>query len=125
MNRQRWTHYTASTIASFESSRFLPVARSNNLAYATPVENEESLHHRIEEACQTIRNYSGIFQRSEGTLSDVLRRALSLMRNILSTDYECTPSAITNELNFSGNTLIWTLFLFWYMELVSQVCLHI
>jgi hypothetical protein len=27
-----------------------------------PVDNEEALHHRIVDACQTIRNYPGIFE---------------------------------------------------------------
>jgi hypothetical protein len=31
--------------------------------YATPVDNEEALHHRIVDACQTIRNCLGIFER--------------------------------------------------------------
>jgi hypothetical protein len=33
------------------------------LMYATPVDNEEALHHRIVDACQIIRNYPGIFAR--------------------------------------------------------------
>jgi hypothetical protein len=31
--------------------------------YAAPVDNEEAFHHRIVDACQTIRNYRGIFER--------------------------------------------------------------
>jgi hypothetical protein len=31
--------------------------------YAAPIDNEETLHHRIGAACQTIRNYPGIFAR--------------------------------------------------------------
>jgi hypothetical protein len=31
--------------------------------YAAPIDNEEALHHRIVDACQTIGNYSGIFER--------------------------------------------------------------
>jgi hypothetical protein len=33
------------------------------VVYAAPVDNEEALHHRNVEACQTIRNYPGIFER--------------------------------------------------------------
>jgi hypothetical protein len=33
------------------------------LVYAAPVDNKEALHHRIVDACQTIRNYSDIFER--------------------------------------------------------------
>jgi hypothetical protein len=29
------------------------------LVYAAPVDNEEALHHRIVDACQTICNYPG------------------------------------------------------------------
>jgi hypothetical protein len=34
-----------------------------SLVYTAPVDNEESLHHRILDTCQTIRNYPGIFER--------------------------------------------------------------
>jgi hypothetical protein len=53
----------ASTLATFESSGFLPVGAPKALVYAAPVDNEEALHHRIVDACQTIRNYPGIFER--------------------------------------------------------------
>jgi hypothetical protein len=33
------------------------------LVHAAPVDNEEALHHRTVDACQTIRNYPGIFER--------------------------------------------------------------
>jgi transposase len=33
------------------------------LVYAAPVDSEEALHHRIVDACQTIRDYFGIFER--------------------------------------------------------------
>jgi hypothetical protein len=35
----------------------------NTLVYAAPVDNEETFAHRIVDACQTIRNYPGIFDR--------------------------------------------------------------
>jgi hypothetical protein len=35
----------------------------NTLVYAAPVDNEVTLHHRIVDACQTIRSYPGIFER--------------------------------------------------------------
>jgi hypothetical protein len=40
---------------------------------AAPVDNEETLHHRIVDACQTVRNCSGTFER--------MRR--SMMRRIV------------------------------------------
>jgi hypothetical protein len=33
------------------------------LVYAAPVDNEEALSHRTVDACRTIRNYPGIFER--------------------------------------------------------------
>jgi hypothetical protein len=42
---------------------FLPVGTPKTPVYAAPVDNEEALHHRIVDACQTIRNYPGIFGR--------------------------------------------------------------
>jgi hypothetical protein len=52
----------ASTVAKLESSGFLPVGTPKTLVYAAPVDNEEASHHRIVDACQTIRNYPGIFK---------------------------------------------------------------
>jgi hypothetical protein len=50
----------------------------NPLVYAPPVDNEEAPHHRIVDACQTIRNFPGIFER--------MRR--SMMRRVEAcTDY--------------------------------------
>jgi hypothetical protein len=33
------------------------------LMYAAPVDNKVALRHRTEDACQTIRNYPGSFER--------------------------------------------------------------
>jgi hypothetical protein len=50
----------ASTLARFESSGFLPVGTPKTPVYAAPVDNEEALHHRTVDACQTILNCPGI-----------------------------------------------------------------
>jgi hypothetical protein len=52
----------ASTLARFESSRFLPVGTPKTIVNAAPVNNEEALNHRTVDACQTIRNCPGIFE---------------------------------------------------------------
>jgi hypothetical protein len=36
--------------------------------YAVSLDNEEALHHRIVDACQTIRNHPGIFERMRGSM---------------------------------------------------------
>jgi hypothetical protein len=51
------------TLAIMKSSGFLPVETPKSLVQAAPVDNEETIHHRNVEACQTIRNYPGIFGR--------------------------------------------------------------
>jgi hypothetical protein len=48
------------------------------------------------------------------------RRALKLMKEIVSTYYKCTLSVVTQRLNVSGHMLIWTFFLIWYVELVPK-----
>jgi hypothetical protein len=50
-----------STLAIFESSRFLPARHPKSLVYAAPVGNVEALHHHIVDACHTISNYPGTF----------------------------------------------------------------
>jgi hypothetical protein len=64
------------------------------LVYAAPVDKEETLHRTVD-ACQTIRNYLGIFAWTRRSMS---RRALSVMVNILSTYYKCVLSAATHKL---------------------------
>jgi hypothetical protein len=53
----------ASTLARFESSEFFLVGTPKTLACSTPVEIKEALRHLIVDACQTIYNYPGIFER--------------------------------------------------------------
>jgi hypothetical protein len=47
----------------FESSGFLPVGTPKTTVCAAPVGSEEALHRGIDDFCQTIRNYPGIFER--------------------------------------------------------------
>jgi hypothetical protein len=53
----------ASTLARFESSGCLHVGVPKSPLSAAPADNEETLHHRIVDACQTIRNCPGILER--------------------------------------------------------------
>jgi hypothetical protein len=58
-----------------------------------------------------------------GSWWDVLRHAVSLMEDILSPYYKCILSAINQKLNICGHMLIWTSFIFWYVELMQKfVC---
>jgi hypothetical protein len=54
----------ASTLARFKSSGLLPVGHLKAVVYAARVDNEEALHHRIVDACQTVRTYPSIFERT-------------------------------------------------------------
>jgi hypothetical protein len=85
----------ASSLARFDPLDFYLWGHLKTLVYAAPVDNKEAIHHLIVDACQTIRNYPGIF---EPMWRSVLRRALNLMENILSTYYICTLSATTHKL---------------------------
>jgi hypothetical protein len=51
----------ASMFGRFDSSGFVSVGKT--FVYATPVDNEEALHHCTVDACQTSRNFPGIFER--------------------------------------------------------------
>jgi hypothetical protein len=65
------THCIASTITKFESSGFLPLGSPEIPVYAAPFDNEEALHHRIVDACQTIFVYPGMCERM---LRSMMRR---------------------------------------------------
>jgi hypothetical protein len=88
------------------------------LVYAAPIDNEEALHHCIEDTCQTIRNYPSILCK-DAVVHDVSSCALNLMEDILNTYYKCTLSAITHKLNAPRHMLICT---FWYVEPMFKVC---
>jgi hypothetical protein len=60
------------SLGRFESSGFVPVGTPKKSVYAAPVDNEHSPHRRNVDACQTIRNYPGIFER----------RRQSMMRHV-------------------------------------------
>jgi hypothetical protein len=61
----------ASTLAGFESSGFLPVGTYKTLVHAATVDNEEALHNRTVEACQTTRNYPAIFEQMQQCMISV------------------------------------------------------
>jgi hypothetical protein len=42
--------------------------RLKYIVCAAPVDNEEALHHRSVDACQTMRNYPGIFELLRGSI---------------------------------------------------------
>jgi hypothetical protein len=71
---------------------------------AAPVDNKESLHHFIVDACQTIRNRRDIFERMWRSM---MRRVEARIESHggLSTCYECTLSTLTHKLNVSGHML--------------------
>jgi hypothetical protein len=63
----RWIGRGGPTAWSLRSPRFYPLdfylwGQVKNLVCAAPVDKEEALHHCIVDACQTIRNYPGIFE---------------------------------------------------------------
>jgi hypothetical protein len=86
--------------------------------YAVRVDNEEALHHCIEDTCLNIRNYPPHLPKNV-EVHDVSSRALNLTEDILSTYYKCTLTAITKKLNAPRYMLICT---FWYVELTFEVC---
>jgi hypothetical protein len=48
------------------------------LVCAAPVDNEKALRHRIVDACQTISNYSGIFERMRRSM---MRRVVASIQS--------------------------------------------
>jgi hypothetical protein len=62
-------HCMASTHTWLESSGFLPVGTPKSTC--SPVDNEEALHHRIVDACQTVRNYPGIYEQMTAVCDDM------------------------------------------------------
>jgi hypothetical protein len=110
----RRAHWMASTLTWLESSGFLPVGTPKSLLYATPVDNEETFHHRTVDACEESLYGCG------GPWWDVSRRALNLTEDILSTYYKCTLSALIHKLNVSRHILIWTFFLVFLCGIRAQ-----
>jgi hypothetical protein len=80
----------ASTPSRFEYSGFLPVGTPKLLAYAAPVDNEEALHHRIVDACQTIRNYPAIFERMLRSMMRCVEACIESRGGHFEHLYKCT-----------------------------------
>jgi hypothetical protein len=53
----------ASPLFRFESLDIYLWGHLKTLVSAASVDNEEALHHRTVDGCQTIRNYTSIFER--------------------------------------------------------------
>jgi hypothetical protein len=99
MNRYKRTHCMASKLTKSESSKFLSVGTPTN-----PHVSNSRWQQR-----GTVRLSATIPASLNGCRSlwwNVLRCALNLMEDILSTYYKCTLSAITHKLNISGHMLI-------------------
>jgi hypothetical protein len=62
--------------ARFEFPAVLIVRTPKTLVYTAPFDNEETLHHRTVDACQTIGNHRDISERLwRSMMRDVSRRA--------------------------------------------------
>jgi hypothetical protein len=79
-----------SRLTRFESSGILPVGTLKTLVYTAPVENKEALHPHTVDACQTIRNYPGIFERMWRSMMRHIETCIESHEDILSTYYICT-----------------------------------
>jgi hypothetical protein len=75
-------------------------------ACGVPVDNEEALHHRIVDACQTVRNSPGIFERMRRSMVRRVEVCTDLQEMLIIYYYKCDLSAITHKLNVSWHTMI-------------------
>jgi hypothetical protein len=62
MGRGGPTAWPPRSMPDLNPARFYLWRHLTTLVYAAPVDNEEALH-RIVDACQTVRNFPGIFAR--------------------------------------------------------------
>jgi hypothetical protein len=106
----KWTGRAGTTARPPRSSHLNPLhfylwEHLEPLVYAAPADTEEeALHHRTVDASQAIRNCPGIFERMRRSMRRV-KRALNPMKDILSTYYKCSVSAINHKLNIYEHML--------------------
>jgi hypothetical protein len=89
--------------------------------YAAPVDNEEALHRRTVDACQTIRNYPRISAR--------MRRPVMRRGEVCIESHGGHFEHLSQMYHFSCNSQIECIrthvdmefFLFWYVELLHEV----
>jgi hypothetical protein len=79
-------------MASTLHARFVPPdfylwGYLKTLVYAAPVDNEQALQHRTVDACQTIRNYPGIFEWTRPSMMRRVEAYIESVEDILSTYY--------------------------------------
>jgi hypothetical protein len=80
------------------------------------LDNKEALHRHVVDACEISATAPTTLDECGSPQLNVLKRVLNVMKDILSTYYEFTLSAITHKINVSGHILIRTLFLFCYVN---------
>jgi hypothetical protein len=93
----------ASTLTRFN---FYQWGHLKTLVYAVPVDNEEALHHRNGDACQTLHNYPAILERMRRSVMRRVEACTESHGGHFNTYYKCTLSAIqikcfrTDDVNF-------------------------
>jgi hypothetical protein len=104
---------------------FYPWGHVKSLVYASSVAKKEAIHRRIVDACQTILNYLGIFERMRRSRMRRVEACLESHEDILGTYYKCTLSAVTCKLYVSGHLPIWIFSLFRCRTSVTEMFCHL
>jgi hypothetical protein len=87
----------ASTLNGFQSSGFTPVGTPKTPVYAAPVNNEEALHHRAVDVCQTL-HLSWQLRMDATSMIRRFENALATVENVWSTYYKNYLSTVNKNL---------------------------
>jgi hypothetical protein len=96
------------------------------LVYAAPVHNVETLHQRVVNACQAIRNYPRIFQRTRQSKIRCVQECVKPHGGHFQHFLLMRPfSSVSRKEVLAGPYLYEFVSSFWYVELIPKVCPHI
>jgi hypothetical protein len=96
------------------------------LVYAVPVDNEEALHHRTADVCQTIRNYTGVFERMRRSMMRRIEACIGCHGGYFDHLLQMYCLSYNSQMKcFRAHVDIDSFWLFLYIELMPKICLRL
>jgi hypothetical protein len=96
------------------------------LVYAAPVDNEVALQIRTVDACRTLCNNPGVFERMRGSMMRHVEVHIKSHGGHIGHVFQKYCFSCNSQIKcFRTHFVMDTFFLFWHVELVPKVCSHL
>jgi hypothetical protein len=93
--------------------------------YAAAVDNKEALHHHTVDASNTIHNYPGISEWMMWCMMRHVEACTESRKGYFEHLLLMYSLSYNSQIKCFSHKLIWSFFLFWYVDFVPKVFLHL